>query len=138
MKKAGMLVFVVTALFFTGLLFSQCQTAFAVNNNNPALAYDPDSNRYLCVYENRESGEVVGRFIDDGGNPVGDEFSVSDENGAEPSVACGVYGGEGRYMVVWQNNGNIYGKLLDAGTGKLPGARENWLLTRGGKIVPLR
>jgi len=133
MKKAGMLVFVVTALFFTGLLFSQCQTAFAVNNTNPALACDPDSNRYLCVYENRESGEVVGRFIDDGGNPVGDEFSVSDENGAEPSVAYGVYGGEGRYMVVWQNNGNIYGKLLDAGTGQIAGSTGKLAIDEGGK-----
>lgn len=72
--------------------------------------------RYLIAYE--KVGDIYGRFIDEKGEAVGDEFVISSaiNNQYLPSVAYDT--NSNRYLVVWcdSRNGNydIYGQLINA------------------------
>jgi len=76
----------------------------------------PWTNRYLVVYEMMHAGansEVRGRFLDDAGNPQGEEFAISDSGAiyglqSNPAVAsCG-----NEYAVVYQRSVNQYDVYL--------------------------
>jgi uncharacterized repeat protein (TIGR01451 family) len=56
--------------------------------HDPSLAYNTQTGQYLAVWQarqsNDESNAVYGRFVDAAGNPVGEQFAVSDPGSGCP------------------------------------------------------
>ncbi|MEW6536691.1 MAG: fibronectin type III domain-containing protein, partial [Candidatus Auribacterota bacterium] len=87
---------------------------------NASCAYMGDgTNRYLLVYQDKDSYEVYGRFLDNEGNPLGTEFRINTYTSSyqyNPAVACNGT----NYLVAWQSNGQdgsdygIYGQTINS------------------------
>jgi hypothetical protein len=96
----------------------------------PALAYNPQANQYLAVWEGDEvtdeETEIYGRLLSAASTPIGPEFRISQvgPDGAtnfdafRPAVAYGSRTNE--YLVVWHGNADadnqfeIYGQRVSA------------------------
>lgn len=79
----------------------------------PTIAYDAVSQRYLAVWlSGRNAGsssdglDVYGIFVDPNGNPLGNEFRISDQNTVALSNLPIVVAGAGEFIVVWTVRGN--------------------------------
>ncbi len=77
-----------------------------------------DGTNYLVVWDDNRSGErsIYGWFIDTDGNPVGDDFVISDEPQRQLLVRA-AYNGT-HYMAVWGdrrhgNKSGVYGQMFD-------------------------
>ncbi|MEW6536943.1 MAG: hypothetical protein AB1454_15135, partial [Candidatus Auribacterota bacterium] len=87
---------------------------------NASCAYMGDgTNRYLLVYQDKDSYEVYGRLLDNEGNPLGSEFRINtytSSNQYNPAVASNGTS----CLAVWQSNGQdsyeygIYGQIIDS------------------------
>lgn len=96
------------------------------NRTEPAVAYDPDNEQYLIVYDKVDIVEsydtedyVYGKIIGTDNNVVKDEFKISTGQSQAPSVAYDP--GSGKFLVVWQDIRNwddsysdVYGQYLYA------------------------
>lgn len=74
----------------------------------PVVAYDPSTGQYLAVWltaRNASSStdglDVYGVFLDDAGQPVGNEFGISDDNTAALNGPPAVTAGNGEFAVAW-------------------------------------
>jgi len=94
----------------------------AVGNLTPAVAFDPEMNRYLSVYMRFDTGgssaeNIYGIFIDNAGNAIGDELEIStlEQTQGSPSVAFDRV--SRRYLVIWRgsadSSNDIYGQLIN-------------------------
>jgi len=107
---------------------------FSINNEsgiqqNPAVAYNSQSNEYLVVYDNWWSSslhDVDARRVDKDGTPLGGASGVNIATGAGelrhwPDVAYNEARNE--YLIVYgygpSNNGDIRGKVASANLGTL-------------------
>jgi len=106
------------------LAFAAYGTVTAASPLAPSLAYDPDHNRYLMVFENDNGSDsdIWGYLVDADGNiPEGaDRIQISGEYGTDeifPDVAYD--SASGRFLVVWQDYRNpptgpdIFGQLVN-------------------------
>ncbi len=85
------------------------------SQNKPDIAFDPERNRSLVVWQdsrnNGTTGEdVYGIFVGNGLVQQGDELVISTGAGDqwEPQVA---YAGNGRFLVVWEDRASTYNEL---------------------------
>jgi hypothetical protein len=95
------------------LAFAAYGTSVAMTNP-PALAFDPQNNRYLLVYSAAVPGVVgsaiYGQLVNPDGTPFGVEFLIADAPGSQnyPRVAYGNL--NSGFLVVWQDGRNIPGE----------------------------
>jgi hypothetical protein len=105
------------------LAFAAYGTASPPGDYAPAIAYDLANNRYLLVYSknNVSDFDIYGRFVSDGGLPVGPEIRITNEASSsqgQPAVAFDDAGR--RYLLVWldyRHGGmfpEIYGQRVNA------------------------
>jgi hypothetical protein len=88
---------------------------------HPAVAYDPEYNRYLVVYDrsnDASSSDIYGQLINCDGSPAGPEFLISNSNDGEWNPAIAREDTEGRFLVVWEqgdfpNPSHLYGQLVN-------------------------
>jgi hypothetical protein len=86
-----------------------------IERSNPDVAYDPENNRYLMVYERSMvyyPPEIWGRFISADGEE-GLEFAISEENPcSDPKV---IYNPKNNnFLVTWSDSRNWEGRLIYA------------------------
>lgn len=103
---------------------------------SPVAAYDPESNRYLVVYEHVTDDfdyQIFGRIVAFDGVALGSSIVISAASTAQhaPCVARGL---DGKFLVVWEDDRSthmeIYGRLINPdGTA---GGAERLLSTGGG------
>jgi len=95
----------------------------------PAVAYNPTSNQYLVVWEDKRNyatrkWDIYGRRVKAGGNLAGGDFRISGtaatSDDGEPAVAYNPTSNQ--YLVVWRDYRNsgtrgydIYGRRIKAG-----------------------
>jgi hypothetical protein len=88
--------------------------------SSPAAAYDPNSNRYLVVYQNVQYVEpdylysIYGQFVRLDGTLAGDAFPISEAGNSHhgPSIARG---SDGRFLVVWDASDDPEAPVLIVG-----------------------
>lgn len=88
------------------------------------LAFNSEKNQYFVVYNSSESGspDIKGIIVDATGTPVGDEIMINDNPGDLYNPYIVYNPRDDRYLVnwedfrnvpTWEQNGEIYGALLD-------------------------
>lgn len=94
----------------TGQLLSWFAVTWGTETrDSPAVAYDPDQDRYLVVWVHDTSGnwsntDIYGRFVAWDGSSLGPEFAICDWTGSSQHSPSVVYGsGNQEYLVVWHN-----------------------------------
>ena len=76
-------------------------------------AYDPDNDRYLVVYGQFTGPDIVGRFVDADGNPMGDEFTIITTGADQVSPYIARSSATGDYVIVYNDVGTVRLLLLD-------------------------
>jgi hypothetical protein len=86
---------------------------------NPAVAYDPETNRYLVVYEHVTEVfdyQIFGRIVTPDGTALGNPFLISDA-GTTQRYPCISRGTDGKFLVVWRDDRStyteIYGRFIN-------------------------
>ncbi len=94
--------------------------------HSPTSVYDPVRQRHFVVfreYQPYPQRDVVGRFYDTVGQPVGSDILISNNADDEDAVPAHVAydSNNDRFLVVWmdQTSTDIYGQFVDASTGSL-------------------
>ena len=90
----------------------------------PDLAYDPESEEYLAVWEryNVDQSEIYGLRLDASGAPLGSGFYIADDSIDESGAAVAYNATSGEFLVVWHvqsaaDNYDIYGQRVSSGGG---------------------
>jgi hypothetical protein len=107
------------------------------DRGNPEIAYNPNRNEYLVVYDNTQ--DILGQRFSSKGAPLsGGEFAIAAWPGAEtqPSVAlCSDFTYD-QYLVAWQNpQPDIYARSIN-GDGSLDGGPLHLEYTGVDEIYP--
>ena len=108
-----------------GISRSICSVA--ENQSNPDIAYDPDNNRSLVVWQDSRNGsttgeDVYGQILQNGLLASGDEIVISKGTGDQWGPRVG-YAGSGRFLVIWQERGVSPSEL-----------RGRWIGAKGEKL----
>jgi hypothetical protein len=91
----------------------------APDRTHPKLAYDPNVNRVLVVYESLT--DIYGQLRNTDGTPLGLEIMISNGAGTQQDVAVAFDTANRRFLAVWRDGRNslttgedIYGQFLNA------------------------
>ena len=95
----------------------------------PAVAYNPDDDVYLVVWEDRRPGtneaDIYGQFVSSSGIPLRDNvvIAAAADNQLDPAVAYNAT--DHTYLVIWEDNRggvdyDVYGQFIEA-SGALSG-----------------
>ena len=78
----------------------------------PAIAYNSNEDRYLVVWmtpRNANSSsdglDIYGKFLNRNGNPISDEFRITDNNNAARNSMPAIVAGIGEFVVAWTVRG---------------------------------
>jgi len=103
-----------------------------LNQYDPAVAFDPENDRFLVVWKDARTGDsdsIWGQFVSSDGTPTGGNFQISDENATDPEdpgVACNT--ADGSFLVLWSDfrgaDQDIYGRLVMDSDDFLPAASD--------------
>jgi len=89
-------------------------------DTSPSLAYDPQNNRYLMVYQKciTSRTDIYGKLLKHDGSAYGNEFLISGD--ADPDNPYSQYGAKAaydsvndRFMVIWTDDRNDIGSTYD-------------------------
>jgi hypothetical protein len=96
--------------------------------HEPDVAYNPDQNTYLAVWQDeRSSGadDIYGQVISANGSLVGSSFAIAAVTGNQFDPAVAYYAASQTYLVAWWDKRNgqydIYGQIIST-TGVLSGS----------------
>lgn len=113
------------------------------NVNYPALSIDPNTNRFLVVWE--ENQQVVGQLIDGSSfSAYGSSINISSGVGARTSASVAFDNVNQRFLVVWEDarnqsanisNIDIYGQFVDP-QGQLSGGNTIITVAPGNQLAP--
>lgn len=86
------------------------------SQNSPDIAFDPDRNRSLVVWQDSRNSstseeDVYGRFVGNGLVQQGDEFAISTGAGDQWGPRVG-YAGNGRFLVIWEDRASSLSEEL--------------------------
>ncbi|MDD5036562.1 MAG: hypothetical protein PHE55_17605, partial [Methylococcaceae bacterium] len=104
----------------SGIVFLSPQSSSA---SNPALVFNPKTNRYLLVFEavSQTVSDIFGQIINADGSLNGGVFAITNAPEKQTSPSLVVNSTENRYAVIWSDNRktpspglDVYGQLLDA------------------------
>jgi len=111
-------------------------------SGKPALAYNPDDDEWLAVWQDNRNGgdhDIYGQRVRPDGTLGGSNFAIVAASGLQhtPDVAYSAAAGE--YLAVWKDdrNGNwdIYGRRVTAG-GAVTGTEIAVCATSGDQLYP--
>ena len=112
----------------------------APDRTHPRLAYDPNVNRFLVVYEN--STDIYGQFRSTDGTALNFEFIISNGAGTQQQAAVAFDTTNSNFLVVWRDGRNtlttgedIYGQILSA-DGFLSGGNFAISNAAGNQVAP--
>ena len=87
-------------------------------------AYDPDNNRFLVVYGQFTGPDIVGRFVDESGDALGDEFTIVTTGGNQASPFVARSSTTGGYVIVHNDQATVRVLLLDGDGALVDGSTE--------------
>ena len=111
------------------IAFSAYGTVAVTSEQSPAIAFDPNSNTGVVVYEYADGGpdiRIYSQLVNADGSTSGAAVAIDDNPGGQDSYnpALAYNGVDHEYLAVWNSfsDEDIFGRIIDAG-GTLPGSR---------------
>lgn len=105
----------------------------------PAVAYDPDSNQYLVVWEHIVyDSDIYGRLIHADKSFVGSEFPISSGSYAHSDPAVAFDTNKNQFLVAWSDSegwDNIHARLVNA-DGSMDGPKIDFATGKGDFFYP--